>query len=76
MRPPTLVGLILIVAGIVTLFAGGTFTRQRDILEVGGLTVSADSKQKISPWIAGGAILAGVVLLVSGAGGQGVLSKR
>ena len=69
MRPPTLIGLILIVAGIVTLFAGGTFTRQRDVLEVGGLKVSAESNRKISPWIAGGALLAGVVLLVSSAGG-------
>jgi hypothetical protein len=69
MRPPTLIGLILIVAGVVILFAGGTFTRRRDVLEVGGLKVSAESKQKISPWIAGGAILAGTVLLISGAGG-------
>lgn len=67
MRPSTIAGVILLVAGIATLILGGTFSRKENLLEVGGLKVTTETRQQISPWVAGGAILAGVVLLVGGA---------
>jgi drug/metabolite transporter (DMT)-like permease len=76
MRPPALFGLILVVAGIATLLLGGTFTRTRDVLEVGDLKVTAQEKRPISPWIATGAILAGAVLLITSAGQRQLSIKR
>jgi hypothetical protein len=67
MRVMLLAGLALVLAGSVVLYRGGTFTSRRDVLKVGDLKVTAEEQHPIQPWIAGAAVLAGVVLLVSGA---------
>jgi hypothetical protein len=67
MRLPVLAGLALIVAGAFVFFRGGSFTSRRDVLDVGGLKVTAEEQHPIAPWIAGAAVLAGVVLVASGA---------
>lgn len=66
MRPSSIAGLLLLVAGIATLVLGGTFTKSQDVLEVGDLKVSTSVQRPISPWIASAAILAGAALLIGG----------
>lgn len=63
MRIPAIAGVVLIIAGIALFFMGG-FTSTRDVLDVGGLTVTAEERHPVQPWIAGLVFLSGVVLLV------------
>lgn len=65
MRMTTLAGLVLILAGAFVLFNGGYITTRRDVLNVGGLKVSAEEQRPIRPWIAGLAVVAGVVLVAT-----------
>jgi drug/metabolite transporter (DMT)-like permease len=58
-----LAGAALIIAGAFLLF-GGSFTSRRNVLDVGGLTVTAEEQHSVRPWIAGVVLLAGVVLVV------------
>lgn len=67
MRISTIAGIALIVAGAFVLLFGGSFTSRRDVLDVGGLTVTAEERRPISPWIGGIAVLAGVGLILTGA---------
>lgn len=64
MRTATIVGMVLMVAGAFLFFFGGTFTSRRDVLEVGGLTVTAVERRPITPWVAGLSMLAGVTLVL------------
>lgn len=64
MRIPTLAGVALIVvAGF--LFFGGSFTSQRSVMDVGGMTVTAEERHTVQPWIAGLMLLGGVALLIT-----------
>jgi len=67
MRVSTIAGVALIVAAALLLLLGGSFTSRRDVLNVGGLTVTAEEQRPIAPWVAGLAVIAGVGLLVTGA---------
>ena len=60
-------GAVLIVVSLVILFGGGNFTTKRDVVNVGGLKVTADEHRAIPPWAAGLGIVAGAALLFSGA---------
>ena len=66
MRTSTLAGIALIIAGAFVLLNGGSFTSRRDVLDVGGLKVTAEEQHPIRPWVAGLAVLAGVGLVVTG----------
>ncbi len=66
MRITTLVGIVLIAAGAFVFLRGGSFTTRRDVLDVGGLKVTAEEQRPIGPWIAGVALLGGVALVVTG----------
>jgi len=63
MRILTVVGAVLIIAGTF-LFFGGGFTSRRNVLDVGGLTVTAEEQHSVRPWIAGVVVLAGLALVV------------
>ena len=65
MRIAIVVGIGLMIAGVFVLLFGGTFTSRRNVLEVGGLTVSAEEQHPIAPWVAGAALLAGITLVVN-----------
>lgn len=67
MRISLIVGILLILAGGFVLINGGSITTQRDVLKLGDVKVSAKEQHPIQPWIAGTAIVAGVVLVVAGA---------
>jgi hypothetical protein len=50
MKPAlTGVGIALIIAGCFLIFRGASFTSRENVLEVGGLTVSAQERRAISP---------------------------
>lgn len=68
MRIYILVGVVLIVAGALVLLLGGTFTSQSEVMQVGGMTVSAEEQHIVPSWLAGVVILAGVVLVGVGVG--------
>jgi uncharacterized membrane protein len=64
MRIPMLAGALLIVVGAFLLFSG-SFTSHRSVLDVGGLTVTAEEQHPVRPWIAGVVLVAGLVLVVT-----------
>ncbi len=66
MRASTVAGIILIAIGGFFLVRGGSLTTRRDVLKVGDLKVTADESYPVAPWMAGTAMLAGVVLVVAG----------
>jgi len=59
-----LVGALLIVGGAFLLFEG-SFTSRRSVLDVGGLSVTAEEQHHVRPWIAGIVLLAGLALVVT-----------
>lgn len=71
MRTPVVIGIILIVLGGIVLLRGGSFTTTRNVLEVGDLSISADEKQSIPPWVGILSIVAGAVVIGAGVRKQG-----
>ena len=65
MRASVWVGIALIVAGA-ALFLSGGFTKKEEVLDVGPLEVTHTERQPIPPWLAGIAVVAGVVLVAGG----------
>ncbi len=57
------IGLILI-SGF--FLFGGAITSRRNVLDVGGIKVSAEDKRTISPWIAAAFLIAGGGMAVEG----------
>ena len=62
----TLLGVVLIAAGAFLLFRGASFTSRREVLDVGVLSVSAEEKRPVSPWIGAIVLIGGVVLVLQG----------
>jgi hypothetical protein len=48
------------------LLRGGSFTSRRDVLKVGDLKVTADSRESIPTWVGGAAVAGGIVLIAAG----------
>jgi hypothetical protein len=67
MRLPTLAGIGLIVVGVIILLFGGSFTTRENVMEMGGMTVTAEERNPILPWVGGIAVIAGIGLVVMGA---------
>ena len=61
-----LVGIALLVGGGFVLLKGGYFTTQRQVVTLGGLQVSAEQRNKVEPWVAGLALVAGTALTIAG----------
>jgi len=69
MKPATmsvLAGVLLLLASGYVLLEGGYITSRRDVIDIGGLTISAEERHPIRPWIAGVGALIGAVLIVGG----------
>lgn len=71
MRLPTLAGIGLIVVGVIIFLFGGSFTTRENVMEMGGMTVTAEERNPIMPWVGGIAVIAGIGLVVMGARRQG-----
>jgi drug/metabolite transporter (DMT)-like permease len=65
MRASVWAGIALIVAGV-AVYLRGYITTREEVVDVGPLSVSTSERQRIPPWVAGLAIGAGVLLVVSG----------
>ena len=59
-------GIALIIAGSFLIFRGASVTTRENVLEVGGLTVSAEERRPVSPWIGAVVLVAGIALVVGG----------
>ena len=70
MKPVTIVGIVLIVLGVITLaYQGITYTTQEKVVDIGPLKVEAKREKTIPlpPVLGGVAVAAGVVLMIVGA---------
>lgn len=68
MRPGTVIGALLILAGVIALSVGGfSFTTRDKVAEVGPVQVTTEHARSVplSPVLSGLAIAAGVVLIVA-----------
>jgi hypothetical protein len=70
-KPLTLIGAILIVAGgVVVALQGVSYVRDREEMSVGPIEVAAEERGFISPVVGGIVLAAGVVLVVMGRRGS------
>lgn len=70
MKPGTIIGILLIVLGVVGFALGGfSFTQKEKVLDVGPIEATAEDKETvpIPPWLAGLALVGGVVLVAASA---------
>jgi drug/metabolite transporter (DMT)-like permease len=68
MRPGTVLGALLILAGVIALSVGGfSFTTRDKVADVGPIQVTTEHQRSlpISPILGGLAIVGGVVLIVA-----------
>ena len=70
MRPPLVVGLLLIILGIAGLaFGGFSFTHKEKVIDLGPIEASADKKESLPiPPILGALAIVGGVVLVAASG--------
>jgi drug/metabolite transporter (DMT)-like permease len=66
MRPMTIIGALLIAAGLYVLINGASFTRDKTVLKAGPLEANIKQEQSIPPWAGAVAIAAGVGFIVVG----------
>jgi drug/metabolite transporter (DMT)-like permease len=67
MKPLGILGVVLIIAGVIVLaLRGVNYTKDRDTVSVGPLSVSAEEKGFVSPAVGAVAVVAGLVLVAVG----------
>ena len=66
MKPLVLLGLVSIALGLFLLIRGFTVTA-RDQVDLGPISATVERQEPISPWIGGGLVALGAVLLVTAA---------
>lgn len=66
MRPQALIGIVLLVLGAFVIFRGMSYSSKDEVLKVGDVKASVESKKAVPTWAGGVAIVAGIVLLASG----------
>ena len=69
MKPVTIIGIIIAIAGAVVLARGLTYPEHHDVLRVGDLHASVTEQKSIPNWIGVAALVGGVLLVVAGAAG-------
>jgi uncharacterized membrane protein YidH (DUF202 family) len=70
MRGTTILGIVLIVAGVLVLAYGGfSYTREKTVIDLGPIEANTRTRETvpIPPILGGAAIVGGVVLLAVGA---------
>ena len=65
-RLRVLIGAALILLGGITVARGLSYTTSHDVVDLGGIRVTADEKKPIAPWIGGIAALVGLALVFTG----------
>lgn len=66
MKPLVLVGILLAAVGGFIVVKGMTYTKNKSILEIGGLKASVEEKRSIPTWVGVVSLVAGVGLIVAG----------
>lgn len=66
MRPQALIGVVLLVLGAFVIFRGVSYSDRDEVLQVGDVKASVESKKAVPTWAGGIAIVAGLVLLATG----------
>jgi hypothetical protein len=66
MRPQALIGVILLVLGAFVIFRGVSYSGRDEVLKVGDVKASVETKKAVPTWAGGIAVVAGLVLLASG----------
>ncbi|MDX1902287.1 MAG: DUF3185 domain-containing protein [Gammaproteobacteria bacterium] len=69
MKPISILGIILIIVGILTLtYQGFTYTKQEKVMEIGDVKVTADTQKTVHfpPILGGLSLVGGIVLVVMG----------
>ena len=68
MRLNMLIGALLILAGGIIIAGGVRYSARHDVVDLGGIRVSADEKRSIPTWVGGVAAIAGLALVFAGGG--------
>ena len=68
MRPLLLLGVVSVALGLFLLIRGITRT---DEVELGPISATVESREPVSPWIGGGLVALGAVLMAAGARRRG-----
>lgn len=66
MRPQALIGIVLVVLGAFVVFRGMSYSDRDEVLRVGDVKASVESKKAVPTWAGGLAIVAGIALLATG----------
>ena len=66
MRPQALIGIVLIVLGAFVIFRGMNYSSRDEVLKVGDIKASVESKKAVPTWAGGIALVAGIVLVAAG----------
>jgi hypothetical protein len=66
MKPLVLVGLLLAALGGFILVRGLTYTKDKSVLEIGGLKASVEERRSIPTWVGVVGLVVGVGLIVAG----------
>ena len=66
MRAISIVGAILIAAGLYILIKSPTYNSDKSLFKVGDVEAKVQQSHDIPPWAGGVAVVAGVVLVVAG----------
>ena len=64
MKPLMLLGLVSIALGLFLLIRGFTVT-ERDQVDLGPISATVERQEPISPWVGGGLVALGAVMLVA-----------
>jgi drug/metabolite transporter (DMT)-like permease len=67
MRILQVVGALLIVGGLFILIRAPSYSSEKSLFKIGDVEAKVAQDHAIPPWVGGGALAAGVVLIVVGA---------
>jgi uncharacterized membrane protein HdeD (DUF308 family) len=66
MRVLQILGAILIVGGLFVLLKAPAYSSEKSVFKIGDVEAKVTQQHEIPPWIGGAAIVAGVILIVTG----------
>ena len=69
MKPPVIIGILLIVIGVVALAYGGfTYTKREKVLEtpIGDVSVNKEKTVPLPPVLGGVCLVGGIILVLAG----------
>lgn len=66
MKPLALLGVLVAVIGAVIVFRGVIVKDREDIVRVGDVRITAESRERVPAWIGAAAIVGGLAMVVAG----------